>query len=74
MTEILQECVRIGKKTVARNRHLIYSDLLLQIEMEMNEIKASRRKGGRSLDSTTENITSYEERVQEIAQTKWLDD
>lgn len=70
MTELLESCVRIGKKTVAKARGLNYQDLLFNITTKRAELKARRWNQIESEDVTMIDELELEERIA-LAKTKW---
>lgn len=66
MTEILESCIRIGKKSVAKARGLDYSQVLYNI-IAKRKILQLKRQNDVSGDNTDENDI-------ELAKTRWIDD
>ena len=68
ITEVLEACIRIGKKSVAKQRGLDYTQVLYNIIAKRKILQLQRQ--GRIKEDPEEEI----DQVIKMAQTKWVDD
>lgn len=68
ITEILESCIRIGKKSVAKARGLDYTQVLYNIIAKRKILQLQRQ--GKVKNKPDQEI----DEVIKMAQTKWIDD
>lgn len=68
ITEVLEACIRIGKKSVAKQRGLDYTQVLYNIIAKRKILQIKRQ--GKTKEDPNENTNE----IIKMAQTRWIDD